>query len=74
MFFPLKAFHPLTDDHQMTFVYTDRCNVGGKIKFFKYSLCVICNSLGKRMFPFISNNTTSDSLKTHYVLIHDSYP
>lgn len=48
------------------------CTVGGNIKTSKYSLCV-CDSLGKRMLPFIPTNTTSDSFRSRNVLARDSY-
>lgn len=61
------------DDHPVTSAETDRGTVGGKIKTSKYPLCVICDSLGKRMLPFIPNNTTSDSFRSRNVLARDSY-
>lgn len=61
------------DDHPVISAETDRGTVGDKIKTFKCPLCVICDSLGKRMFPFIPNNTTSDSFRSRNVLARDSY-
>lgn len=42
-------------------------------KNFQISSMCIFDSLGKRMFPFLPNNTTSDSFESHNVLTHDSY-